>query len=151
MLKWLGFGTKIREHIKILFIDANVRVAINGSLSPQFPLQKSICQGCPLASFIFVLAIDSLGYLFQHAHASKLIHGISFPCNVKVLNSHYVGDRMLFIKNLADEVTHTLDVLDLFCTISGSKLAMNKIEFIMTHPSPHPLVSLLNGMKLNMV
>jgi len=137
-MQWLGFGPKIHAHIKMLFMDANVQLVVNGSLSPQFPLQKSICQGCPLARFLYVLATNALGYLFHHAQANKLIRGIYLPNNATKLNSHFTDDSMLFIQNSTEEVTNTIDTLDLFCTISGSKLAMHKTTFIMTRPNLRP-------------
>jgi hypothetical protein len=124
----------------MLFRDANARVLVNGCLSPSFPLQKSIPQGCPLAPFLYVHVVDALGYLFQHAHLNKVIQGIPLPGNATTLKSHIFYDNM-FIQNSEEELTNTLDILDMFCTISGSKLTMHKIEFIMIFPTLlYPLV-----------
>lgn len=77
MLKCLGFGPKFYEQVNMLFVDANAKVVVNGTLSLQFPLQNFICQGCPLAPYLFVLVVDAIGYLFEHALSNELIHDIS--------------------------------------------------------------------------
>jgi hypothetical protein len=101
-------------------MDANARLVVYGTLSPQFPLQKSIHQGCPLAPFLYVLSVDALGYLLQHAQVNRLVHGISFPRNTMALNSHFVVDNMIFIQNSVEDVKILLDVLDYYCTVSSS-------------------------------
>ena len=91
-----------------------------------FPLQRSIHQGCPLAPYLYVLTTNALGYMLQSAWKLKLISGVSIPQNSSVSNLHYADDRLLFLQNSEQEISNTLDVLEIYCAISGSKLAHEK-------------------------
>lgn len=69
----------------------------------------------------------------------KLISGISILDNTVVINSHYVDDSLLFLQNSENNISNTIDILDVYCAISGSKLAYDKTKFLMvpTGPIPH--------------
>ena len=116
----------------MLFADANAQLIINKELLNPFPLLCSIRQGCLLSPFLYVLIADALGYLLQKYNQMNLIKGISIPDNSVVLNSHFADDSMLFLQNSEAEISNTMEVLNLYCEISGSKLAHHKTEFIMT-------------------
>lgn len=73
MLQLLGFGSKMCKHFQMLFIDVNVWLFINNSLFDSFILQSFIRQGCPLSSFVCLLAIDVLDYLLRKHNQINLI------------------------------------------------------------------------------
>lgn len=126
MLKWLGFGPKLQAHVRMLFQDANSQIIINNMMTDPFPLQRSIRQGCPLASYLYVITADALGYMLQGARKLKLISGVSIPQSSIVINSHYADDNLLFLQNSEQEISNTMDVLEIYCVVSGSKLAHEK-------------------------
>ena len=138
MLHWLGFGPKLQKYVKMLFQDANAQIIINNSLTTPFELQQSIRQGCSLSPFLYVLTADALGYLLHGANHLNLIKRISIPQNQVVINSHFVDDSMLFLQNSEEELTNVLDILDLYCVVSGSQLAHSKIKFMMIHSEKIP-------------
>lgn len=68
----------------------------------------------------------------------KLIKGISIPQNKVVINSHFADDNMLFLHNSKEEVNNTLEIVKLYCEVSGSLIAYNKTDFLMTQPFDRP-------------
>lgn len=132
MLQWLGFGPKLCKHVAMLFTDANAQLIVNKEMSDPFPLQRSIRQGCPLSPFLYVLVVDALGYSLQKYHEMNLVKGIPIPNNVVVINSHFPDDSMFFFKISEEEISNVLEVLNLYCFASGSKLAHHKTKFLMT-------------------
>lgn len=122
----------------MLFTDANAQLGVNNSLSNPFPLERSIRQGCPLSPFLYVLAVDALGYLLQKYNHMGLIKGIAIPNNSVVINSHFADDNLLFVQNYESEINNVMEVLELYCAVSGSRLAHHKTEFLMIQPDPVP-------------
>ncbi|MCO5603738.1 hypothetical protein L7F22_057890 [Adiantum nelumboides] len=56
----LGFGNNFLGMVKTLFQNANASIQINGYISDNFQLARSIRQGCPLAPLLFAIATDPL-------------------------------------------------------------------------------------------
>jgi hypothetical protein len=68
----------------------------------------------------------------------KLIRGISILHNKVVINSHFADDNTLFLDNSKEELNMILDILNLYCVVSGSLLSHNKIEYLMIQPGAAP-------------
>jgi hypothetical protein len=122
----------------MLFKKANVYLIINKVMSDSFKLQQSIRQGCPLSPFLCALIVDALGYLLHKVYHMKLIKGIFIPWDKVAIKSHFVDDSMLFLHNFEEEVNNTLDILQLYCDVSGSLIAHNKTDFLMFYLNPIP-------------
>lgn len=66
----------------------------------------------------------------------NLIKAIHVPKNTIVINSNFADDTLLFIQNSKIKIANVMGVLDLYCSILGSKLAHHKIEFLMISFDP---------------
>lgn len=86
MLQAFGFLDNFCKYVKVLLQDASAQIEVNGSLSHNFQLSRSIRQGCPLAPVLFVIASDALYYLLRDNSLSPYVKGIKLPDNSNLLN-----------------------------------------------------------------
>jgi hypothetical protein len=81
-LKTLGFSDVWVRWVKLLYKSASSAIKVNGTIGPDFPLERSMRQGCPLAPCLFILIIDVLGYLM--ADPKYKVEGMSLPKGVSL-------------------------------------------------------------------
>ncbi|XP_042974644.1 uncharacterized protein LOC122306276 [Carya illinoinensis] len=94
-----------------------------GSFSPS----RGIRQGDPLSPYLFILVVEVLSSLLNHAEASKVIHG--FPiCRWKLSINHlfFTNDSLLFCRANAREWSSIHLLLNLYEEASGQKLNKTK-------------------------
>lgn len=117
----LGLGRNFIKQVHALFGNARARIAINGTLSPPIDLKRSIRQGCPLAPLIFVIPVDSLGWLVVDFMDKGKIKGIKIPgANKDLCMQNFADDTNALILNDPSSVEHLWKALNLFCLASGS-------------------------------
>lgn len=69
----LGFGPYFRKVVGTLLGNASASVVLNGEFTPTFPISRSVRQGCPLAPFLFLIVMETLGrFLRACSDAGKL-------------------------------------------------------------------------------
>lgn len=86
MLDSLGFPVSFCKIVQTLLSDANAVVEVNGLKSDNIILSRSIRQGCPLASALFVLATDAMHYILKDFNLSPKVKGITLPNKEEVIN-----------------------------------------------------------------
>jgi hypothetical protein len=137
-LKAFEFGPDFRKWVKVFYCDSKSAVLKNGFASEWFNLERSVRQGCPLAPFLFVLAVELLAISIRR---DREIKGISCgPLSVKI--SQLADDTTCF---LADEASgfKLLDLLSDFAKLSGLKCNLEKTEVLWIGLDKHrPLGSL---------
>jgi hypothetical protein len=55
--------------VSALYLHFTSEIKINGEIGEVFNLHRSVRQGCPLAPYLSILAIDVLGYMLQDRKA----------------------------------------------------------------------------------
>ena len=106
---------------------------LNGYRSRKRDIRYGICQGCPLAPLLFILALDSVYRVIQ-AHPE--ISGVRIRSGdrsdvIKV--SGYAGDTAVYIPECR-AVTHVVSILDEFSRISG--LHTNRAKSMVIEHNP---------------
>jgi hypothetical protein len=66
MLSCVAFGSWCVAMVNTLFTNTLAFVSVNNSLSLHFSLHHS--SGCPLASYLYMLTANALGYLLEATH-----------------------------------------------------------------------------------
>ncbi|MCO5585619.1 hypothetical protein L7F22_039554 [Adiantum nelumboides] len=125
-----GFGKKFIKLTQLLFGNAFAKVAINGDLSGLFPLRRSTRQGCPIATLLFAICYDSLGWLVKDALSKGNIQGIQVPgFTSQLCLQQFADDTNGLIRDDPRSIGNLLTYLDAFCTANGSEINHNKIGY----------------------
>lgn len=130
MLEAFGFSSFLCGIVKILLKDAYAQVDVNGSLSTPFPLGRSIRQGCPLASALFVIASEALFYILRDNTLSPVVKGNILPNNKGIINCQFAYDTSLFHEAFEENFVAMTNKLNFFCKISGARLSHAKSIFL---------------------
>ncbi|XP_059077114.1 secreted RxLR effector protein 78-like [Cryptomeria japonica] len=98
MLEAFGFPGEFCKWVIILLKDALTQVEVNGSLSQNITLSRSIRQGCPLGLALFVIASDALYYILRDLTISPKVQGVKLLNGDELINAQFVDDMTLFIE-----------------------------------------------------
>ena len=100
---------------------------------------RSIRQGCPLSSLLFILVVEILAHKIR---TNRIIEGIKVKVDsVKSLKiTQLADDTTLFVKNETD-IKHSLLIVDEFGKHSGLKLNRGKTEGLWIGSSKYSVVT----------
>jgi hypothetical protein len=100
---------------------------LNGFPGDQIQHRRGLRQGDPLSPMLFILVMDVLGYgyLFLKAEEAGLLQQLVARRKLHRV-SIYADDVALFLHPTVDEITTTLDILQLFGSASGLKNNVQK-------------------------
>lgn len=112
--------------VDVLLKDATTQVDVNGVLFEEITLERSIHQGCPLASALFIISSDALSYLLRDHSLSPRIKWISLPDDNELVNVQFVDDTSLFIELFKENMDALMRKLDLFSLASRAKISNSK-------------------------
>jgi hypothetical protein len=123
-LERLGFSQTWVHWVTSLYRDATSTIILNGTLGPDFKLERSVRQGCPLAPYLFILAIDILGYML--ADPKYGVEGLALPRGGQIRDQTFVDDTALYLQGSPANLGRARDVLQTFCNASGAKVNWKK-------------------------
>ncbi len=92
-LKYVNFGHKIIQYIKVLYNNIESIVINNGNTGDYFKLERGVRQGCPLSAYLFILSSSI---------SSDLANKIRFEINIKGIN---INNKTIKLSMLADDLT----------------------------------------------
>jgi len=119
-----GFHAYFIRGVMFLYKNVTSSVIVNGKVGGEFDLSLSVRQVCPLAPFLFMVVLDSLGYMLKDRRYG--VKGFSLPDGSKVTDASYVEDTALYIEGTIENLNKAYEVLRVFCLGSGSKLNWDK-------------------------
>ena len=123
VLTHFSFGPNFLQWFKTLNADISSCVLNNGHASCFFSINRGVRQGCPLSGFLFVIGLELLARAIKR---DNLIKGISIgKKDIKI--SMYADDTTVFVRDL-DSITHLLNMLEKFASISGLQINTSKTE-----------------------
>ncbi|CAC5410119.1 unnamed protein product [Mytilus coruscus] len=109
VLKKMNLPVEFIRWIKILYKDIKSKIQVNGQLTEEILITRSVRQGCPLSINLYALAIETLA---SSIRTNKKIKGINIP-NLK--------DPIKLFQHADDCTTITTDIKDYY-------LFMNEFE-----------------------
>jgi hypothetical protein len=107
---------------------ATASVLVNGSPTPEFPLERGLRQRDPLSPFLFLLAAEGLNIMMQSMVGNNIFTGYSVRAQDSTVVSHlqFTDDTLLVgVKSWAN-VRALRAVLFLFEAMSGLKVNFHK-------------------------
>ncbi|BBN68784.1 TatD related DNase [Prunus dulcis] len=118
-----GFGVKWRGWIFGCLESANFSIMINGKPRGKFRASRGLRQGDPLSPFLFTLVSDVLSRIIERAQDVNLVHGIvSGHDQVEVSHLQFADDTIFFLDGKEEYWLNLLQMLKLFCDVSGMKI-----------------------------
>lgn len=78
-----------------LYRDATSAIKLNGIPGPDFKLERSVRQGCPLAPYLFILATGVLGYMLEDPKYG--IEGLALPRGAQIKDQTFADDTALYL------------------------------------------------------
>ncbi|MCO5560132.1 hypothetical protein L7F22_013739 [Adiantum nelumboides] len=124
----LGFGNNFLGMVKTLFQNANASIQINGYISVNFQLARSIRQGCPLAPLLFAIATDPLLRNLDLQMQRQAIRALPLPQGESFLTQLFADDNCNIVRCEQGSITALMQVYEDFCEVLGSKIAPHKTE-----------------------
>jgi hypothetical protein len=125
VLRRYGFSDKFLDWITILLSSASTRVLINGEPGPPIWHRRGLRQGDPLSPQLFVLAVDVLGRLINHAAALGVLQRLHPHRHVPAM-SLYADDVVLFCHPSHDDTAAVRELLHIFGLASGLRVNYSK-------------------------
>ena len=123
VLQRKGFGNRWRKWMQGCLSSANFSVLINGRPRGKFQASRGLRQGDPLSPFLFTLVVDVLSRLMEKAQENDLIKGLCIGQEkVEISHLQFADDTIFFLTEDEEVWNNLLQVLNLFCSVSGLKI-----------------------------
>ncbi|XP_020420593.1 uncharacterized protein LOC18774736 [Prunus persica] len=126
-----GFGDRWRSWIRGSLETANFSVMINGRPRGKFRASRGLRQGDPLSPFLFTLVMDVLSRIMEKAQDADMFHGLSPGLGmVEVSHLQFADDTIFFIEDKDEYWNNLLQILELFCFVSGMEINKSKCSLV---------------------
>jgi hypothetical protein len=116
----LGFASQWIHWVRSLYHSASSAIKLNGVVGNSFPLARSIKQGCPLAPYLFIMAIDVLSHMLKDQRFG--VEGLSLPRRGRIIEQTFTDDTALYLQGSCANMERTQKVLNFFCKALGAKV-----------------------------
>jgi hypothetical protein len=127
-----GFGTVTTNWIMGCITTATLAVLINGEASKAFHSKRGLRQGCPLSPLLFILVLESLSILLKKSKLAGKLSGIRASRLTQILHLLFVDDVIIMTSDSLSEWTEILNILNIFCSVTGLKINLQKSMFLAT-------------------
>ncbi len=91
VLQCFGFGEHLISMIMTLYHSPAASVITGNIISPSFPLQRGMRQGCPLSPLLFCLSLEPLAQAIRKSEVSIKIHDDNHSISL------YADDIILYL------------------------------------------------------
>ena len=135
VLMALGFSTKWHNWISSILGSSSSRILINGRPSQNIKHAKGLRQGDPQSLLLFIIAIDPLQRIIEHAAQQGLLQPV-LPKQAKLWCSLYADDATLFAIPTPTELARLQKILYVFGECSGLKVNLSKTEIFQLECKP---------------
>jgi hypothetical protein len=123
IMRKLGFADRWVQLLMTCVRTVSYSILINGQPYGTFTLTKGLRQGDPLSPYFFILCVEGLSSLLQHAERNRMITGLLIVRGGLRLNHlFFVDDSLLFCKANINEWTNIQEILSAYEKASGQKL-----------------------------
>ncbi len=120
VLQCFGFGEHFISTIKTLYHSPAASVITGNIISPPFPVQRGMRQGCPLCPLLFCLSLEPLAQAIRKSEVSIKIHDHNHSISL------YADDIILYLDHFDVSVSSIIKEFDNFSSLSGYKINWSK-------------------------
>ncbi len=120
VLQCFGFGEHFISMIQTLYHSPSASVITGNIISPPFPLQRGMRQGCPLSPLLFCLSLEPFPQAIRKSEVSIKIHDHNHSIPL------YADDIILYLDHFDVSVSSIIKEFDHFSSLSGYKINLSK-------------------------
>ena len=121
-LEYFGFSQKIRKWVQSMYRGFTAQIQNNGHFSKEFEITRSVHQGAPCSSLIFLLCAEIFA---QNMRNSNKILGITVG-EFKYLMGQYADDTDMSLKYSQQSIDEVMRIIQLFKENAGFTLNYDK-------------------------
>ena len=144
VLSYFGFDDELIKWIKMFNNNIIGRVCQSGFLSNPINIEKGCRQVDPISSYLFILPAEVLAILID---INPEIIGITIGKQYKLVQ--FADDTTLILDGSLRSLQASLNILEIFGTLSGLKINHDKTKIIWTGKKRHSNDKLKVSVKLN--
>ena len=122
----MGFGEKMIGWIRRMYERAGSKIKVNGIVTGEFRIERSVRQGCPLSALLYSLSAEPLAVLILE---NRRIRGIEIPGGQVSTLYQYADDTTVTVRD-RESVVEVLGSVDLYGRASGAKINIEKSEIM---------------------
>jgi hypothetical protein len=123
----MGFPEAFISMTKLLFTGAKASISVNGRCTPHFPANQGVRQGCPLATYLFLIVGEELNHCVKKEAQLGRIRGICLPgSEEQQLIIQFMDNTSMTLAGEEVVVIHTINTLYTFSLGSGLTLNWEK-------------------------
>ncbi len=127
VMERFGFGENFLNWIKCLYKDITSCVNVNGFLTEDFKITRSIRQGCPMSALLYTIVSEALGLAIDQEKNIKGIWIKGTESEHKVFQ--YADDTTLIVKDIKS-IDKAMEVLERYCKGTGAKINTEKTKYM---------------------
>jgi exonuclease III len=122
-LQKFGFPEALINVLKNVYREAFSNIVVNGHLTGEIKIEKSVRQGCPLSMVLFVVYIEPL-----LCGINRIVEG--YPIGQDFIKSMAYADDINFIVKNDEEAGNVFHLINEFCSDSGASVNYSKSSFL---------------------
>ena len=119
----LGYPNKFIQSIKTLMENSIAKIIVNGKIGKEIKMERGIKQGCPLASFLYIIYIESLQLELQKNLITSRIG------QEKIQTGGFIDGINIFVAD-EEDLEKIEKILENFETKTNSKINKNKTKIM---------------------
>jgi hypothetical protein len=124
-----GFCSEFRNIVKLLYNNICSRVLVNGHLTDEFPILRSVKQGDALSCVLFILCMETVITTIEN---DNCIPNISIR-DFKIPKVLAYADDIAVLVPKAQSIIGVIDRYNQFSSVSGLYLNVDKTEIMKLH------------------
>ena len=121
----VGFGQRWRDLICLILSTSSTQVLVNGEPGDSIFHHRGLRQGDPLSPMLFILVMDVLNSLVNHATSMGLLQPLAIQ-QARHRVSFYADDAVIFLRPYNLDLITIKHLLDLFGHASGLRTNLAK-------------------------
>nr|GFA02051.1 hypothetical protein [Tanacetum cinerariifolium] len=130
VLSSFGFGSKWRSWILGSLSSGKASVLVNGSPTLELQFHYGLKQGDPLATYLFILIIESLHLSFARVVEAGFFKGVKISDSVTISHLFYADDAVFVGEWSNSNLSSIMNVLNCFLLVSGFKINVHKSQLL---------------------
>ena len=144
-LNLFNFGPSFKNWINIINNDITAYVIQCGKFSEPINIERGCRQGDPIAPYLFLLPAQLLNILIQQNPEIKGINIGGFEYKI----AQFADDTTILLDGTQKSLQATLNVLEIFGTLSGLKMNSEKTKIVWLGRKKHSKDKLITNVNLN--